>query len=746
MGEISSAWKGGGDMNVVDEWRGEQSSEETAIKTIGFSPSKPSNKETLISDGNIDKLCGDELDIDDDELAVKVADARLSTSSLSLSLVLATSVSRRERAYLADLFCQYNLTDATSTIDVSISPMVFDFIPSLAFEMWQQLVWCLFRSSCCRQDLANGAVPSPKTTELSCDVFACILSALTQTRSCRHFTLLGSLAVATVSVMCSYLFSISHSSRIARYRRPYLLSSAVAAVFSIRSASALSAPSMLASVSDVSFRLNNPSLLPAAENLNSDEKTFNVVNPGSRDGLEVITKCRVMDLSDAKTIIESSAAALPSWRDETNCLHRSKILAKWSESIKDNLEDVATIMTTESGKPLAESKGEVVYACSFLDYYAGEALRPTSAGGGFIAPTTFATPEGAPRGQIMAIHEAVGVCGMITPFNFPAAMVTRKVGPALAAGCTAVVKPSELTPLTAIALCELGKKAGIPDGVFELIVADATTTPDVGAELCSNPIVKKVSFTGSVAVGKLLARQSASTVKKVSLELGGNAPFIVFDDADLDVAVSSAIASKFRHAGQTCVCADRFLVHNSVHDEFTSKFVAAVEQFKVDQGMNEGTTMGPLITQKAAKSVEAKVQEAVAEGGKCLTGGSALTEVGANFFQPTIITNVATNSRLWKEETFGPVAAIRSFDTEEEAIELANDCSVGLASYFCSKDLSRVFRVARRIETGIVGINDGIISTASAPFGGVKESGLGREGSAMGLGEYLETKYVFVNA
>lgn len=553
--------------------------------------------------------------------------------------------------------------------------------------------------------------------------------------------------------MHSYLLSISHSSRIARYRRSslspgYLLSSAVAAVFSIRvrSASALSTPSKLASVSDVSFRLNNPSLLPVADNLNPGETTFNVVNPGSRDGLEVIAKCRVMDQSDAKTIIESSAAALPSWRDETTCLHRSKILMKWSESIKDNLEDVATIMTMESGKPLAESKGEVMYACSFLDYYAGEALRPTSAGGGFIAPTTFGTPEGAPRGQIMAIHEAVGVCGMITPWNFPAAMITRKVGPALAAGCTAVVKPSELTPLTAIALCELGKKAGIPDGVFELIVADATTTPDVGAELCSNLIVKKISFTGSVAVGKLLAKQSADTVKKVSLELGGNAPFIVFDDADLDVAVSSTIASKFRHAGQTCVCADRFLVHNSIHDEFVSKFVAAVEQFKVDQGMNEGTTMGPLITQKAAESVEAKVQEALAEGGKCLTGGSALTEVGANFFQPTIITSVATNSRLWKEETFGPVAAIRSFDTEEEAIELANDCSVGLASYFCSSDLSRVFRVARKVETGIIGINDGIISTATAPFGGIKESGLGREGSAMGLGEYLETKYMFVNA
>ena len=527
----------------------------------------------------------------------------------------------------------------------------------------------------------------------------------------------------------------------------YLFSSAVAcAVLSVhaRTASALSTMA-LPSVGEISLHLNNPSLL-SATTINPGEKTFDVINPGSKDGKEVIAKCRVMDRSDAKNIIEASAAALPAWRDGTTCLHRSKILTKWSDEIKDNMEDVATIMTMESGKPLAESKGEVMYACSFLDYYAGEALRPTSAGGGFIAPSTFSTPEGTPRGQIIAINEAVGVTAMVTPWNFPAAMITRKVGPALAAGCTAVVKPSELTPLSAIALCVLGKKAGIPDGVFELVVAGTDSTPAVGEEFCSNPIVKKISFTGSVAVGKLLARQSADTVKKVSLELGGNAPFIVFDDADVDVAVQAAVASKFRHAGQTCVCSDRFLVHRSIHDEFVSKFVAAVEQLKVAPGMNEGATMGPLIASNAAESVRAKVEEAIAEGGKCVTGGSALPDVGANFFQPTIITEVDTESRIWKEETFGPVAAIRSFDTEKEALEVASDCSVGLASYFCSQDLSRVFRVAKQVETGIVGINTGIISTASAPFGGVKESGLGREGSAMGIGEYLETKYMFVNA
>ena len=528
----------------------------------------------------------------------------------------------------------------------------------------------------------------------------------------------------------------------------YLFSSAVAcAVLSVhaRTASALSTMALPSSVREISFHLNNPLLL-SATTINPGEKTFDVINPGSKDGKEVIAKCRVMGRSDAKNIIEASAAALPAWRDGTTCLHRSKILTKWSDEIKDNMEDMATIMTMESGKPLAESKGEVMYACSFLDYYAGEALRPTSAGGGFIAPSTFSTPEGTPRGQIIAINEAVGVTAMVTPWNFPAAMITRKVGPALAAGCTAVVKPSELTPLSAIALCALGKKAGIPDGVFELVVAGTDSTPAVGEEFCSNPIVKKISFTGSVAVGKLLARQSADTVKKVSLELGGNAPFIVFDDADVDVAVQAAVASKFRHAGQTCVCSDRFLVHQSIHDEFVSKFVAAVEQLKVAPGMNEGATMGPLIASNAAEIVRAKVEEAIAEGGKCVTGGSALPDVGANFFQPTIITEVDTESRIWKEETFGPVAAIRSFDTEEEALEVANDCSVGLAAYFCSQDLSRVFRVANQVETGIVGVNTGIISTASAPFGGVKESGLGREGSAMGIGEYLETKYMFVNA
>lgn len=502
---------------------------------------------------------------------------------------------------------------------------------------------------------------------------------------------------------------------------------------------------MSSALSTVSFPLKNPSLLEKAT-IQDGDAVFDVINPGSKDGAEIIAKCRIMGKSEAKEIIEASAAALPAWRDETTGLHRSKILTKWSDEIKANLDDIATIMSMESGKPLGESKGEVLYATSFLDFYSGEAIRPTSAGGGFVAPTTFATADGAPRGKIMAVQEAVGVTAMVTPWNFPAAMITRKVGPALAAGCTAVVKPSELTPLTAIALCELGKKAGIPNGVFELVTADRASTPGVGEEFTANPIVKKISFTGSVPVGKVLMKQSADTVKKLSLELGGNAPFIVFDDADIDIAVDAAVASKFRHAGQTCVCADRFLVHRSIHDEFVTKLVEKVGQLNVGPGMETSTTMGPLITSAAVQSVKIKVDEAIAEGGNCLLGGSPLPDCGPNFFQATIISGVGTSSRLWHEETFGPVAAIRMFDTEEEALELANDCSVGLASYFCSKDLSRVFRVASKIETGIVGINDGIISTAVAPFGGIKESGLGREGSAVGIAEYLETKYMFINA
>jgi succinate-semialdehyde dehydrogenase/glutarate-semialdehyde dehydrogenase len=334
---------------------------------------------------------------------------------------------------------------------------------------------------------------------------------------------------------------------------------------------------------------------------------------------------------------------------------------------------------------------------------------------------------------------------LITPWNFPIAMITRKVGPALAAGCTCVLKPSELTPLTAIALETLSRRAGIPEGVFELVTADRELTREVGDEMCKNDIIKKISFTGSTPVGKLLMKQSSDTVKRLSLELGGNAAFLVFEDADIDVAVSAAISSKFRNAGQTCVCSDRFLVHTSVLDEFVEKLADKVKQLKVGHGMQDGVTMGPVISNVPVKNLSKKIDAALSEGATCVLGGSPLPALGPNFFEPTILTNVDSQSLIWCTETFGPVVAVKSFDTEEEALAIANDSSVGLASYICTRDVSRIFRVSSALECGIVGVNEGIISNASAPFGGVKESGLGREGSALGIKEYLNTKYVFLN-
>ncbi len=334
---------------------------------------------------------------------------------------------------------------------------------------------------------------------------------------------------------------------------------------------------------------------------------------------------------------------------------------------------------------------------------------------------------------------------LITPWNFPIAMITRKVGPALAAGCTCVLKPSELTPLTAIALETLSRRAGIPEGVFELVTADRELTREVGDEMCENDIIKKISFTGSTPVGKLLMKQSSDTVKRLSLELGGNAAFLVFEDADIDVAVSAAMSSKFRNAGQTCVCSDRFLVHSSILDEFVEKLADKVKQLKTGHGLQDGVTMGPVISNVPVKNLSKKIDTALSEGATCVLGGSPLPALGPNFFEPTILTNVDTKSLIWCTETFGPVVAVKSFDTEEEALAIANDSSVGLASYICTRDVSRIFRVSSALECGIVGVNEGIISNASAPFGGVKESGLGREGSALGIKEYLNTKYVFLN-
>lgn len=345
----------------------------------------------------------------------------------------------------------------------------------------------------------------------------------------------------------------------------------------------------------------------------------------------------------------------------------------------------------------------------------------------------------------MVVQEPVGVAALITPWNFPIAMITRKVAPALAAGCTVVLKPSELTPLTAIAVKQLANRAGIPDEVFQLVIADKSTTPQIGEEFCTNPIVKKISFTGSTAVGKLLMKLSSDTVKRLSLELGGNAPFIVFDDADLEQAINAAIASKFRNAGQTCVSADRFIIHEDIEDDFIRMLSEKVKEIKVGSGLSEVTNMGPLIEASAVTNIKEKIDEAIDQGAELILGGDSIEKLGPNFFQPTILRNVDPSSRVWLTETFGPVVAITTFLHEEDAVNLANDSSSGLASYFCSKDLARIFRVAERLENGLVGINEGIISTAVAPFGGMKESGLGREGSQSGIAEYLETKYVFLN-
>ena len=432
--------------------------------------------------------------------------------------------------------------------------------------------------------------------------------------------------------------------------------------------------------------LANPSLLAS---IASNGPTFPVFDPAAPS-----TELATVPLStrdDVKRAIDRSYKVLPDWRDGTTGMERGRILQKWSSLIQDHADSIATIMTLESGKPRKESLGEVNYATSFLDYYAAEAIRPSSAGGGFLTPTPFANP----RGKVLAQHQAVGVTGLITPWNFPAAMITRKVGPALAAGCTAIVKPSEWTPLTAVALVELARQAGLPKDVVQLVTPDTQHTPEVGLELCTNPLVRKISFTGSTRVGRLLMEQS--NLQRMSLELGGNAVFCVLEDADLEVAVSAAMASKFRHAGQTCVCADRFLVHESVYDEFLSRFKEAVEsQLVVGPGMESSTTMGPLISEEAVRGVHSKVTEAIGSGARLVTGGEKLESIGTHFYAPTILSDVSTTSSIWSTETFGPVAAVRSFATEEEALDIANDSNTGLAAYFCTRDLKRAWYWADR--------------------------------------------------
>jgi len=484
--------------------------------------------------------------------------------------------------------------------------------------------------------------------------------------------------------------------------------------------------------------LSDPSILPLGQP--SSSGVFNVYNPA--DPTSSIATLPVQGVSETKEAIAKSKEALQSWRDGTTGMYRAQRLRQWSTLIQEHEEDISKIMTLESGKPLSESRGEVAYGRSFVDYFAGEATRPGGAGGGSIIPSTLSMDDGRPKGQMMTINQAVGCTAMVTPWNFPLAMITRKASPALAAGCTVIVKPSELTPLTALVSQELAYRAGIPEDVFQIITSDQKTTPSVGKELCSNPTISKISFTGSTAVGKQLMEWSSPCVKRLSLELGGNAPFIVFNDADLDQAVDAAMASKFRNAGQTCVCADRFLIHEDIHDRFVDKLRERIGNSLISgDGMDDRTTLGPLITENAAIKVKNKVDAAVASGTKLVCGGVR----HGTHVEPTVLTDVPLDSDIWKTETFGPVVAIRSFSSDAEAVLMSNDSPYGLAAYFCTSNLARSFRVAQMLECGLVGLNEGIIATCAAPFGGVKESGLGREGGTLGIGEFLETKYIFMN-
>ncbi len=457
-----------------------------------------------------------------------------------------------------------------------------------------------------------------------------------------------------------------------------------------------------------------------------DDSTFDVVNPatGAR-----IAKVPRMGAQETRRAIEAANAAWPAWRAKTG-KERAAILRAWYELMLANADDLALILTIEQGKPLAEAKGEIAYAASFLEWFGEEAKR--------VNGDTIPTP--APDKRIVVTKEPIGVCAAITPWNFPAAMITRKVGPALAAGCPIIVKPAEATPLSAFALAVLAERAGVPAGIFSVLTGDPKT---IGAEMTGNPIVRKLSFTGSTAVGRLLMAQCAPTVKKVSLELGGNAPFIVFDDADLDAAVAGAIASKYRNSGQTCVCTNRFYVHERVYDAFATKLRDAVADLKVGVGTDAGVAQGPLINEAAVLKVESHIEDALAKGARIVTGGKRHA-LGHGFFEPTILADVTPAMKVARDETFGPLAPLFRFSSDEEVIRLANDTEFGLAAYFFSRDIGRVWRVAEALEYGMVGINTGLISNEVAPFGGVKQSGLGREGSHYGIDDYVVIKYMCI--
>jgi len=455
--------------------------------------------------------------------------------------------------------------------------------------------------------------------------------------------------------------------------------------------------------------------------------TIDVTNPATGELIGTVPNAGA---AETRRAIEAASRAFPAWAAKT-AKERAAILRRWNDLMLANVDDLAALMTAEQGKPLAESRGEIAYAASFIEWFAEEGKRVY---GDVI-------PGHQPDKRIVVLRQPIGVVAAITPWNFPAAMITRKAGPALAAGCTFVCKPATQTPYSALAMAELAERAGVPKGVFSVVTGSATV---IGGEMTSNPIVRKVTFTGSTEIGKKLMQQCAGTLKKLSLELGGNAPFIVFDDADLDAAVQGAIASKYRNTGQTCVCANRLLVQEGVYDAFVAKLADAVRKLRVGDGLKGPTEQGPLIDEKAVAKVEEHIADAVAKGGKIALGGKRHA-LGGTFFEPTIVTHVTPDMLVAREETFGPIAPIFGFKDEQDAIRMANDTEFGLASYFYTRDLGRTWRVAEGLEYGIVGVNTGLISTEVAPFGGVKESGTGREGSKYGILDYTELKYLCIS-
>ncbi|UTW01981.1 NAD-dependent succinate-semialdehyde dehydrogenase [Amphritea atlantica] len=458
-------------------------------------------------------------------------------------------------------------------------------------------------------------------------------------------------------------------------------------------------------------------------------ETFAVTDPATGQHLADVAS---VGAAETRRAIEAAERAMAEWK-ALPAKSRSEILEKWYQLIIDNTEDLAVIMTAEQGKPLAESRGEVAYGASFIKWFAEEGKRVY----GDIIPT----PQTDRRGVV--VKQPVGVVAAITPWNFPNAMITRKAGPALAVGCAIVLKPAAETPLSALALVELANRAGLPAGLFSVV--PGLDAPAIGGEMTSNPTVKKVTFTGSTPVGKLLMKQCADTVKRTSMELGGNAPVIIFDDADLDLAIAGALTAKYRNSGQTCICANRLLVQEGIYDAFVEKFAAAVSEFRIGNGFDADTTHGPVITEKAAKEIDAKVQNAVAEGATVVIGGKP-GEQGGCFYQPTVLTNVNASMRVFREEIFGPVAPVFKFSTEAEAVQMANDTEFGLAAYVYTENMGRSWRVSEAIDYGMVGVNETAISSEVIPFGGVKESGQGREGSKYGLDDYLETKYICFGA